>query len=490
MSTDTRAHRAVTEGRPWLALAVLLIGSFMALLDTTIVNVAVPTIHTGLGASDAAVSWVVAGYALAFGLVLIPAGWVGDQRGHKAVFVVGVALFTVSSLASGVAPNPAWLVAARFAQGIGAGVMFTPVTALIQLMFSGRDRGKAFGVMGATIGFATALGPIAGGAIISAFGAHSGWRYVFAVNVPLGVIALVATLAILPPRPARADRSQSRPQTDWAGVALLTAALVALVLPLIQGQQQGWPAWTFVSLVLSVPLLIGFAAWQRKRERSGKRPLIPTHLFARRSFAGGVTLTLVYFSAFTSIFFTLAVLWQSGMGRSALATGVMLLPFAAATIIGAGQSDHLAARFGRSILASGLGLVAAGLIAIWLILALVPAADLTGWDLFAPLLVAGFGSGLFIPPNIDFIVAEVPGPEAGSASGVIGTAQRIGAAIGIALISATLFGTLHVTGDSADAVKAAFTDSASHAMALSAGLSVLAFLLVFTLPRKTAGWAA
>lgn len=484
MTTDTTDQRSVTQHRPWLALTVLLIGAFMALLDTTIVNVAVPTIQTGLGASDAAVSWVVAGYALAFGLVLIPAGWVGDQRGHRVVFVAGVALFTLSSLASGLAGNQELLVAARFAQGVGAGMMFTPVTAFIQLMFSGRDRGKAFGVMGATIGFATALGPIAGGAIIRAFGAHDGWRFVFAVNVPLGVVALVAAFVFLPAKLPRGDRSQ----TDWAGVLLLTASLVALVLPLIQGQQQGWPVWTLISLLVSLPLLVGFAAWERGRERSGHLPLISMHLFAQRSFAGGVTLTLVYYSAFTSIFFTLAVLWQSGLGESALATGVMLLPFAAATIVGASRSDDLAARFGRGVLATGLGLVAAGLIALWLILLLAPVEDLSGWHLFAPLLVAGLGSGLFIPPNIDFIVAEVPGSEAGSASGIIGTAQRIGSAIGIAMVSATLFGTLDMTGHGTEAVGAAFVRSASHAMALSAALSVLAFLLVFTLPRKTVGW--
>lgn len=185
---------------PRLAVAVLLLGAFMALLDTTIVNVAIPTIRTGLDASDAAVSWVVSGYALAFGLVLIPAGWLGDRIGHRAVFITGMALFTGASLACGLAPSGSWLVAARMLQCVGGGLAFTPVTALIQLMFSGRARGRAFSVMGAVIGFAVALGPLTGGLIIAGFGDENGWRYVFGVNIPLSIIALVAAPFYLPAR--------------------------------------------------------------------------------------------------------------------------------------------------------------------------------------------------------------------------------------------------------------------------------------------------
>ncbi len=220
---------------PRLALGVLLLAAFMALLDTTIVNVAIPTIRTGLGASDAAISWVVSGYALAFGLVLIPAGWLGDRIGHRIVFITGLALFTGASLACGLASSQSWLVGTRILQGLGGGLAFTPVTALIQVMFTGRARGRAFSVMGAVIGFATALGPLTGGLIIAGFGNENGWRYVFGVNVPLGILALVGAPFFLPTRQPDTRRAAA----DWIGLLLLTTGLIALIVPLIQGQENG-----------------------------------------------------------------------------------------------------------------------------------------------------------------------------------------------------------------------------------------------------------
>jgi MFS family permease len=197
MSTST-SKTVVTARRNWLALAVLLVGAFMALLDTTIVNVAIPTIRTSLAASNATLSWIVSGYALAFGLALIPAGRVGDRVGHKWVFVAGLSLFTVASLACGLAGDDMQLISARAVQGLAGGMFFTPITALIQLMFADRKRARAFAVMGATIGFSVALGPLVGGLIIQASGADAGWRLVFDVNVPLGVLAVIAAVILLP----------------------------------------------------------------------------------------------------------------------------------------------------------------------------------------------------------------------------------------------------------------------------------------------------
>ena len=185
MTTSAQASKPIAGDRnKWFALVVLLAGAFMALLDTTIVNVAIPTIRNSLDASNATLSWIVSGYALAFGLALIPAGRVGDRLGHKWVFVAGLALFTVASLACGLAQDDIQLIAARAVQGLAGGIFFTTITALIQLMFTARERGRAFAILGATIGFSTALGPLAGGLIIQAFGAESGWRLVFGVNIP------------------------------------------------------------------------------------------------------------------------------------------------------------------------------------------------------------------------------------------------------------------------------------------------------------------
>ena len=478
MKTPVVTSKQVVGSRnKWLALAVLLIGAFMALLDTTIVNVAIPTIRSSIGASNATLSWIVSGYALAFGLALIPAGRVGDRLGHKWVFIAGLSLFTIASLACGLAQDDGQLIAARAVQGLAGGMFFTTITALIQLMFADRERGRAFAILGATIGFSTALGPLVGGLIIQAFGAETGWRLVFGVNIPIGIVAVGAAAVFLPSGAEGTDSA-----ADWLGLALLTAGLVALLTPLIEGQQEGWPSWTYVSMVGGAVLIALFALWERRLEKLEGNPLVPPRLFAHSSFTGGVLLALVYFAAFTSIFFTIALLWQAGLGHSALQSGLVAMPFAVGSIIGAARSDVLAARFGRSVLICGLGLVAAGITAVWLMLAHTAPTAYSGWELLAPLLIAGIGSGLFIAPNSDFIVATVERRDAGAASGVIGTMQRIGSAVGIAVIGTVLFGTLHVV-PGPDAVAVAFAHSATMAMGVSAALSVVAFGLAFDLPR-------
>lgn len=478
MKTPVVTSKQVVGSRnKWLALAVLLIGAFMALLDTTIVNVAIPTIRSSIGASNATLSWIVSGYALAFGLALIPAGRVGDRLGHKWVFIAGLSLFTIASLACGLAQDDGQLIAARAVQGLAGGMFFTTITALIQLMFADRERGRAFAILGATIGFSTALGPLVGGLIIQAFGAETGWRLVFGVNIPIGIVAVGAAAVFLPSGAESTDSA-----ADWLGLALLTAGLVALLTPLIEGQQEGWPSWTYVSMVGGAVLIALFALRERRLEKLEGNPLVPPRLFAHSSFTGGVLLALVYFAAFTSIFFTIALLWQAGLGHSALQSGLVAMPFAVGSIIGAARSDVLAARFGRSVLICGLGLVAAGITAVWLMLAHTAPTAYSGWELLAPLLIAGIGSGLFIAPNSDFIVATVERRDAGAASGVIGTMQRIGSAVGIAVIGTVLFGTLHVV-PGPDAVAVAFAHSATMAMGVSAALSVVAFGLAFALPR-------
>lgn len=464
--------------RPWLALAVLIVGVAMALIDTTIVNVALPTIRTSLDASEATLSWIISGYALAYGLVLIPAGRIGDRIGHKWVFLFGLTVFTAASIACGLATDDVHLIIARVVQGLGGGIFFPPVTALIQLMFPPQQRGKAFAIMGATIGFSTALGPIIGGLLIQWLGEAEGWRSIFFVNVPIGVVALIAAALILP----KAVAGRGQQGADVIGLALISGALVAILVPLIQGQDEGWPLWTYLSIAGGVVLLVLFALWERAVAARGKSPLVPPRLFAHPSFSAGVLLALVYFAAFTSIFFTISILWQAGLGHTALESGLVSIPFAIGSIVGASQSNRLAERLGRSVLVLGTALVALGLISVWLILLLIPTADLTNWELLAPLGIAGIGSGLFIAPNAQFIVATVDRSEAGAASGVIGTMQRIGSAIGIAVIGSVLFGNLVINGP--DEVASGFGHAATMAMAVSAVFAVAAFALVFTLPKR------
>jgi EmrB/QacA subfamily drug resistance transporter len=507
--TQTDAHPApMITGRTWAAFAVLILGVCMALLDTTIVNVALPTIRTSLDADEATLSWIISGYALAYGLALIPAGRIGDRIGHKWVFIVGLAGFTLASLAAGLSQDTVTLIVARVVQGLFGGIFFPAVTALIQLMFPGRVRGKAFAIFGASIGFSTALGPLVGGLLIQWLGDADGWRSIFFVNLPFGVIAVAAAFLLLP----GGAESKATSGLDFFGFVLLAGGLVAILIPLIQGQQDGWPLWTYLSIAGGVVLIVAFAIWELFVARRGKEPLVPPHLFSHPSFSGGVILALVYFAAFTSIFFTISLLWQAGLGHTALESGLVSIPFAIGSIIGSSQSNRLAQRLGRTVLSVGTGMVSIGLISLWLVLLRVKPEDLTNWILLGPLLVAGIGSGLFIAPNAQFIVATVDRTEAGAASGVIGTMQRIGAAIGIAVIGSVLFGNLpdsvaptakqaaaaaqaHGAQGSA-AVKEAiqkvvdhnlavgFGHSSTLALAVSAVFAVAAFCLVFALPKR------
>jgi EmrB/QacA subfamily drug resistance transporter len=475
---------AATPGYAWRALGVLLIGMFMSLLDATIVNVALPTIRTSLNASEATLSWIISGYALAFGLALIPAGRLGDRFGHKWVFITGLSLFTVASLACGLAQSDTQLIVARVVQGLAGGIYLPAVTAYIQLLFSGRTRGKAFAIMGAVIGVSSALGPLIGGLLIQAFGDSNGWRLVFVVNLPFGIAALIAAVFMLPKGSENRGGSSG---VDYLGLLLLSGGLVAILVPLIEGQDQGWPLWTYLSLVGGVVLVALFGAWEILVTRRGKSALVPPHLFSHPAFTGGVILALVYFAAFVSIFFTLSILWQAGLGHTALEAGVVSIPFALGSIVGASQSGKLAASIGRTVLVIGAGMVAVGLSALWLVLMLTAPGDLTSWDLLLPLLVAGVGSGLFIAPNAQFIIATVDRQEAGAASGVIATMQRLGSAIGIAIIGSVFFGTLTIParGRPTPAVlAAAFTHSATCALAVSAGFAVISFVLVFALPKR------
>jgi EmrB/QacA subfamily drug resistance transporter len=487
MSQSVRPAAPVIPKRAWQALIVLLAGMFMALLDTTIVNVALPTIQSTLHASEATLSWIVSGYALAFGLVLIPAGRLGDRVGHKWVFFTGLALFTAASLACGLAQNDMQLIIARVVQGMAGGLFVPAVTAVIQLLFPPQARGKAFAIMGAVIGVSTALGPIVGGLIIEAFGNEQGWRLVFWVNLPVGIVALIAA-AILLPNGAESDAANApRAGIDWIGLFLVSAGLVALLVPLIEGQDQGWPFWTYVTLVAGALLIVAFGFWEVAYSKRGKSPLVPPHLFSHPAFTGGTILALVYFASFTSIFFTISILWQSGLGHTALESGLVSIPFAVGSIIGSSQSNQLSQRLGRSVLIVGVALLSIGLIWVWLVLKIVDGPDLTNWMLLIPLLIAGVGNGLFIAPNAQFIVATVDRTEAGAASGVVGVMQRVGSAIGIAVVGSVFFGSLNVTGPGKDELASAFTDAAASGLLLSAIFAVVAFALVFALPKRVGG---
>ncbi|MFG1976772.1 MFS transporter [Nonomuraea fuscirosea] len=416
------------------ALAVCLVAAFMTGLDVSIVNVALPSIRDGLHASDDGLQWTVSGYALTFGLLLVPAGRLGDARSRRTIFMWGVVLFTLSSAACGLAGSMNVLIVSRLIQGLAAGMMNPQVSGMIQQMFQGYERGRAFGALGATIGVATAAGPLIGGALVTAFGAAHGWRWVFLVNLPIGLMLLPLAWKLLP----RQRQVHRRPESmDPVGVLLLGIGVAGLLLPFIQRHQwEGEAKWLLVPAALVV--LAGFVTWERFYRRE---PLVTLALFRKRSYSLGSAIALFYFAGFTGIFFIFTLYLQSGHGYSPLLAGLAITPFALGSASAAVVGGHLVGRLGRRLVTIGLSMVIAGLLATMAATALVP-GQATGLATALPLLLAGTGSGLVISPNQAITLSEVPPEGGGSAAGVLQTGQRLGSAIGIAAAGTTFFGSL------------------------------------------------
>jgi EmrB/QacA subfamily drug resistance transporter len=437
---DGPADTDEPDPRRWRALAVCLVGGFMTLLDVSIVNVALPSIRSGLHTPESDLQWVLSGYALAFGLFLIPAGRLGDARGRRVVFIVGLSLFTLASAACGLAQNSLWLVIARLVQGLAGGMVSPQISALIQQMFKGRERGTAFGAFGTVVGISTAVGPLLGGLLIQAAGPSEGWRWVFYVNLPIGVVCVILARMLLPDTPS-ASRVRIR-QLDPLGVLLLGAGVFCLLLPFVEAQQ--WKGGGKYLLVLvAVAILALFVAWEAHCTSRGTQPVVQLSLFRIRSFWLGSSMILLYFAGFTSIFFITTLFLQSGLHYSALLAGLTITPFAMGSGFAAGIGGRLVGRFGRPLVTVGLSMVAVGLACTALAVHLVDGRGV-GWAMVAPLLFAGLGSGLVISPNQTLTLSEVPVKTAGSAGGTLQTGQRVGSAIGIAAVGSVFFA--QVTG--------------------------------------------
>jgi EmrB/QacA subfamily drug resistance transporter len=447
------------DPRRWRALSVALTAGFMTLLDVSIVNVALPSIRTALHAPDSALQWIVSGYALSFGLVLVAAGRLGDARGRRSMFILGVALFAASSLAAGLSPNAWWLVGARLVQGVGGGIINPQVSGLIQQLFRGAERGRAFGRLGTTIGISTAVGPVLGGLLIAAFGAQNGWRWIFLVNLPVGALAIALALRYVDrdgrPGPAR--------DLDPWGALLLGAGVVGVLWPLVSDQ---WATVDAAALVAGLSLLVAFVVWERRLTTSGRTPMVRMDLFARPGYATGALLALVYFSGFTGVVFVLTLFFQAGLGYSALAAGIAITPFALGSAVSAAVGGRLVHRWGRRVVVAGILIVVAGLA---LTDAVVGAASgAVGWWTAAPLLIAGLGSGLVISPNQTVTLEHVPVSQAGAAGGVLQTGQRLGTAVGIAVVGALYFGGLRTGGP---------TLAASHGLRATVALTAVALVI-------------
>jgi EmrB/QacA subfamily drug resistance transporter len=439
----------------------------MSLLDVTIVAVALPSMQRDLGASAAAVQWVVSGYALTFALVLVPAGRLGDAVGRRRIFLVALAGFVVCSAAAGAAPTVAWLVVARLAQGACAGCLAPQNSALIQQMFRGAERGRAFGLFGATVGVSSAVGPVTGGLILALAQGAQGWRWIFYVNVPVGAIALLLGIRLLPRvAPGRRER------LDLTGVALLGAGVLCLMLPLVFAESGGvrrlW--WLFLA---GAVLLAVFARWEgRVAARDGQPLLDPRLLTGTRGYASGAALGTVYFVGFSGVWLVFALFLQNGLGYSPLRSGLTVTPFAIGSAVAAVVAGRLVERLGRVLTVCGLVVVLAGLGATALILR-GAAADVVAWLAAPALFAGGLGSGCVVSPNFTMTLREVPVRMAGAAGGALQTGQRLGSAVGTAALPGLFYLVLGATGKDYRSAVAVAVASALVAMLAALAVAVL-----------------
>jgi EmrB/QacA subfamily drug resistance transporter len=446
MTTQRSAAAPPTAQRPpdtsprRATLFVIVAGSFITTLDFFIVNVAIPSMQRTLHTGPASVQWVVAGFALALAAGLIIGGRLGDLYGRRRLLAVGLALFTVASAVCGFAPDAGTMVAGRIVQGAAAAIVGPQVLSIIGVLYEGRSRVRAFTAYGLSLGFAAVFGQLIGGALIRADIAGLGWRWCFLVNLPVGLCVLAVLPRLVPESRAPRDL-RTRGLVDVTGTALVTLALVALVLPLVQGQAQGWPAWTWACLAASLPLLLAFWAHQARRTRRAMTPLIDLGMFRSRAFTAGVALAGVFFAGMASFFLVLTLYLQQGRGLSALATGSVFTPMGASYLATTVRMPQLAALLGRQLIAVGGLVIAAGQAGL---LITVHQIGLTGsaWLLAPSLLVIGAGMGMVTAPLSSVVLAGVEDRHAGAASGVLSTMQNIGNAVGVAVIGVIFFGAL------------------------------------------------
>lgn len=422
-----------------IAVVVLLFASFMDLLDTTIVNVALPTIQKDLDASAAHLEWVISGYILAFAVLLITGGRLGDIFGRKRMFLIGVAGFTLSSAAGAAATSGDMLVTSRIVQGLFAAIMTPQVLSVIQVLFAPKERAAVFGALGGISGLASVAGPLLGGILVSGNAFGLGWRTIFLINVPVGIALFVTALIVIPE-----SRSTTRPRLDVPGVLLSSAGLFLGVFALIQGREENWAPWIWVMLAASPVVLAVFVLYQRRRDLADGSALVPLSLFDNRGYTAGVITQFSFAASIGGFFLIFALYLQIGLGFSAIDAALATLPFSLGALVGSGIAVPLGHRLGKGLIFFGAIAQIAGL--VWVAAIIADRGNtLTGSDLIPAMALAGVGLTLEVVPLTDVALSRTSVANAGAASGVFGTFQQVGGALGVAIIGVVFFGIIGTT---------------------------------------------
>ncbi|MEL0577916.1 MFS transporter [Pectobacterium punjabense] len=478
MNSTCRASALATttaNSPPWLGLSVLLMAGFVTIFDLFVVNVAIPSMQADLGASFAQIGFIVAGYELAFGVLLITGGRLGDVFGRRRLFVVGMVGFTIASALCGFAPGAELLIGARILQGLTAALLFPQVYASIRVNFNGHDSRRAFGLLGMTLGLAAIAGQVLGGWLVHANLFGLGWRSIFLINIPIGLLAIV-TARFIPE-----SRTPQRPSLDWTGVALVSIGLTLLLVPLIEGPGQGWPTWCLWILVAAVVLLGIFYRQQERRRMAGHLPLVDMRLLAQRRFLLGVLLVLLVYSTSSSFFLCFALLVQTGLGLDPFLAGSIFAPCSVGFVLASLAAPRLIARWGTPAIITG-ALVYAVAIGLLVTQVQIAGADLVATRLIPVLIVVGAGQGFIMTPLLNLVLGFVDGPQAGMASGVISTVQQVGAALGVAVVG-ILFGSALATGDGAVVQAGQYVSAFVVGMLYNVGAALLVCILLLMLVR-------
>ena len=420
----------------WTALMVMMLANFMNLLDVTIVNVALPSLQSELGATSSQIEWVVAGYVLVFALGLLPFGRLGDVRGKKQVFLIGVAAFTFASLLCGLAPDIGWLVAARLLQGAGAAVMTPQVLAIAQMMFPPKERAAAFSLFGLSAGLASVSGPILGGWLIALNLFDLGWRPIFLINIPVGIITILLGWRLIPalaPKPGL--------KNDFGGIAFAAAAIFCVIFPLIEGRGFGWPAWCFAMLAMAVPFGIAFGLWERRQHRLKAPELLPVALMKNRNYVIGSLMTATFFSTLPGFFLILAMFLQQGYGLTPLQSGMTTVPFSVGIFVASLITGRLGSITPRIRVVVGVVMVVIGMGLLRAEIQTV-GESIDRMALLPWFLLSGLGMGIAIAPMFQLVLAGVPPQDAGGGSGALQAIQQVGSALGIAIVSEIFFSDL------------------------------------------------
>jgi EmrB/QacA subfamily drug resistance transporter len=477
----TASSQASLPRRAWIGFAVVLAAMIMNLLDSTIVNVAAPSIQRDLGMSSSALVWIAAAYTLAIAVGLMAGGRLGDMFGRKRMLMIGLTGFVVASAACAVAWSPGSLIAARVVQGLAAAMLTPQAFGLIRDLFPPAQMTKAFAALGPVIGLSTVAGPIVAGLLLKANLFGSDWRALFLINLPLGVFALIVGGRVLPARPAE----HGRVRLDFVGTLLLAGAAFLLVFPLVDGRTLGWPAWIFGVLAAAAPLLGLFAAQQRYRVRSGRTPLVEFSVLGKRSYLSGVVFVLVFFSSIVGFSLTMGLFLQIGLGFTPIHASLLLAAMAAGAFIGSGVGAWAATAVGRPILHIGLAIMAAGTLVLYLSLHAVR-ETVGSFTLIPGLAVFGIGMGMIFVPLFSIIMGEIADREVGSASGLLESSQQLGASLGVSILATLFFSTLSAGGGAqhpAMAVPASLL-AAERTLLITLAMIVAAFALGWLLPRR------